>query len=189
MHRLRTVVATWIVVLAGSLGHAFEFPPDGEFIVTDDQGVIVAVGRTASGTSAWVEVWSGFEGPAQLTLLLGDGRTRSIDVTIGGGVVTIEGVDLRELLAEVFEDVAVVFLAGPGVGADPTDVAPGGGDASGDGEPPRQDRRPDEPPGQERRPEEPPGHEPGADDPPGAERRPEEPPGHDRRPDANPRAR
>jgi hypothetical protein len=166
MHHLRTAVAALIVVIAGSLAHAFEFPPDAEFIVTDAQGVIVAIGRTVGGTSASVEVLSGFEGPARLTLFTADGSTRAIDVAIENGVVAIEGIDLRVLLAETFADVTVRFVAEPGASADPPGGEPGGGD------PPGQDRRPEEPPGQDRRPEE----------PPGQDRRPEEPPGQTRRP-------
>ena len=172
MHRLRTVAATLIVALAASLAHAFEFPSDAEFIVTDEQGVIVAIGRAVDGASAIVEVLSGFEGPARLTLFRRDGSTRSIDVAIADGVVTIAGVDLRVLLSEVFEEVAVRFVAEPGV--EPGDESGGReGPGAGAPEPPGQDRRPEEPPGQERRPEA----------PPGQDRRPDEAPGHDRRPE------
>ncbi len=180
--QLRTVVAAMVVVLAASLAHAFEFPSDAEFIVTDAQGVIVAIGRTVGGASVSVEVWSGFEGTARLTLFLDDGGTRAIDVAIADGVVSIEGVDLRVLLAAAFEHVAVRFVAEPGAPADPPGVEQGREDEpraedreipGRDGEPPGQDRRPEEPPGQDRRPEE----------PPGQDRRPEEPPGQDRRPD------
>ncbi len=177
MHRLRTVFATVIVVLAASLAHAFEFPSDAEFIVTDAQGVIVAIGRTVAGTAASVEVWSGFEGPARLTVFLGDGRTRAVDVAIGDGAVTIEGIDLRVLLAEDFATVAVRFVSEPG--ADPPGLEGDGADESGvddreaagpDLEPPGQERRPEKPPGQERRPEEPPGKVDGVG--PSTDRRP-----------------
>lgn len=189
MRRLRTLVASSIVVFAASLAHAFDFPPDAEFIVTDARGVIVAIGRTVEVGSASVEVLSGFAGPARLTLFRSDGTTHAIDVAIEDGVVTIEGVDLRVLLAEVFEHVSVAFVAEPGVGAEPSGDAQGGEAESGaDREPPGQDRRPEEPPGHERRPDEPPGQDPGSDALPAEDRRPEEPPGQDRRPDEAPRS-
>ena len=181
MHRLRTIVATLIVALAASIAHAFDFPPDAQFIVTDAQGVIVAIGSAVGGTAVSVEVWSRFEGPARLTVFLRDGSTRAIDVAIEDGVVAIEGIDLRVLLAEVFEVVAVTFVAEPGVSAGVAGVDQGPADDAEaevheppglDDEPPGQDQRPEEPPGQDRRPEE----------PPGQDRRPEEPPGQDRRP-------
>ena len=185
MHRLRTVAAALIVVLTASLAHAFDFPPDADFIVTDAEGVIVAIGRTVRGTSASMEVLSGFEGPARLTLFHPDGSTRAIAVAIEDGVVAIEGIDLRVLWAEDFADVAVRFVAEPGAGADPADAEQGRTDEAGadvhevpgrDGDPPGQDRRPEEPHGLDQRPEE----------PPGLDQRPEEPPGQDRRPEKTP---
>jgi hypothetical protein len=170
------MIAVLALALTGSLAHAFDFPPDADFIVTDAHGVIVALGRSVGGTAVAMEVWSGFEGPAQLTLFLPDGTTRGVEVAIEGGVVTVAGVDLRALLARVFQDVALRFVAEPGVGADVAssvsdDASAGGAQGIGpDGDPPGQDRRPEEPPGQDRKPEEPPGQDRRPDGPPGADR-------------------
>lgn len=167
MHRVRTIVVALLLVFVGSLAQAFEFPPDAEFIVTDANGLIVGLGRSVGGTAVAMEVLSGFEGPAQLTLFLPDGTTRAIAVAIEGGVVAIAGVDLRELLARVFQDVALRFVATPGGASNGASRGIGP-----DGDPPGLDRRPEDPPGLDRRPE----------DPPGQDRRPQDPPGQDRRP-------
>jgi hypothetical protein len=188
------MIAALVLSLTGSLALAFDFPPDADFIVTDTHGVIVALGRSVGGTAVAMEVWSGFEGPAQLTLFLPDGTTRGIEVEIEGGVVAVAGVDLRALLARVFQDVALRFVAEPGEGADVASSASDGASAGGaqgigpDGNPPGQDRRPEEPPGQDRRPEEPPDQDRKPEDPPGQDRKPEDPPGQDGRPDGPPGA-
>ena len=173
MRRVRTVVSALLLALAGSLAHGFDFPPEAEFIVTDADGIIVAHGRATDGTSVDMEVWSGFEGLAQLTWFLPDGATLAIEVAIEDGLVSVDGVDLRTLLAATFERVVVRFVDPQSADADPSDGAAdgaSGGRAPGigtEGEPPGQDVRPDEPPGQDVRP----------DEPPGQERRPDEPPG------------
>ncbi|MDF1521830.1 MAG: hypothetical protein P1P87_03310, partial [Trueperaceae bacterium] len=110
MRHLRTVVAALVLVFTGSLAQAFAFPPDAEFIVTDAQGVIVALGRAVGGTAVAMDVWSGFEGPARLTLFLPDGTTRAIDVAIEDGVVAVDGIDLREVRMEsVQRQLGLVF--------------------------------------------------------------------------------
>lgn len=150
------------VVAMVSLAMAFEIPANADVIVTDDQGVIVGVGWVADGARFELRLLVDFAGPARLIWLSPDGAVETVDVVVGDGVVTVDGVDLRELLPRGFVDVAFRFErvldAGPnppadagrgnGRGRGPPDGVPG--DRSENG------RGPDDAPPRGRPPETPP---------------------------------
>lgn len=155
--RVRTALFAWATALCLAWAAAADPPEavaerltaaDGDVIVTDARGVIVAVGRVVAGSSFELRVLEGFVGPARLTLLHPDGATEALDVVIDDRVM-VEGVDLLELLdtwGQAYE-IEVDGVAYHEAERRDDDAGPGAGAANGPGRTPVDPPGPPEAPG------------------------------------------
>ncbi|TVR93112.1 MAG: hypothetical protein EA416_05880 [Trueperaceae bacterium] len=112
---MRIVITAALVALLG-IALAVTLPPDATMFVTDDDGVIVGVGRSHAGETFVLDVIASYQGFARLVIVTSGGTVEVHDVMVTGGTVLLEFVDLRAIarrsgFVEVFVEAIDVFDA------------------------------------------------------------------------------
>ncbi len=93
---MRIVIALAIAAIL-SIAQAVTLPPDATMFVTDDDGVIVGVGRSHGGETFVLDVIATYQGFARLVIVTSDGDVVVHDVVVTEGTVLLELVDLRAI--------------------------------------------------------------------------------------------
>lgn len=96
--RLATLALTLALALTGAF--ATEFPANSDVLVTAEDGTIVGIGKIVDGEEFELELLADFSGFGTLVFTAADGTTRTLDVLISDGAVSVDFVDLGTLLAE-----------------------------------------------------------------------------------------
>jgi hypothetical protein len=141
---MRIVIAVAFAAFVG-MALAVTLPPDANMFVTDDDGVIVGVGRSQAGETFVLDVIASYQGFARLVVVTSAGDVVVHDVVVTGGTVLLEFVDLRAIalrsgFVEVFVEAIDVFDAAPrrapaGAPASAWDTAPDVGQPGSAGAP------------------------------------------------------
>lgn len=95
---LATLALTFALALTGAF--ATQFPANSDVLVTAEDGTIVGIGKTVDGEEFELELLADFSGFGTLVFTAADGTTRTLDVLISDGAVSVDFVDLGTLLAE-----------------------------------------------------------------------------------------
>jgi len=112
------VVIPAVVAAFLSVALAVTLPPDATMFVTDDDGVIVGVGRSHAGERFVLDVMASYHGFARLVIVTSGGDVVVHDVLVMDGTVLLEFEDLRAIarrsgfLEVVVEAIDVVDAAG-----------------------------------------------------------------------------